>query len=210
VTASRARLAAVLAFLLASSTAAFAGAGTNDVGTNAPLPDLVRVRLETDAGDMELELDAKHAPVTARNFLRYVEAGHYDGGRFFRAVTMSNQPTNDVKIQVVQAEANTAHRREYFPAIPLERTRDTGLRHLDGSLSMARYGPDTARDSFSIVLGEQPEMDFGGKRNADGQGFAVFGRVTKGLEVARKIQAAPVNGQQLVTPVRIRTARRID
>jgi peptidyl-prolyl cis-trans isomerase A (cyclophilin A) len=75
---------------------------------------------------------------------------------------------------------------------------------------MARNGPDTARDSFSIVIGDQPEMDFGGRRNADDQGFAVFGRVVKGMDVAKKIQSGEVNGQQLLAPVRIRSAKRID
>lgn len=67
----------------------------------------------------------------------------------------------------------------------------------------AHTGPDTATHSFSIVLGEQPSMDFGGLRNADGQGFAVFGRVVRGLDVARKIQAQPADGQRLVVPVKI-------
>ena len=123
---------------------------------------------------------------------------------------MTNQPTNDVKIQVVQAQADTSRRRQYFPAIPLERTRDTGLRHLDGSLSMARNGPDTARDSFSICIGDQPEMDFGGKRNPDGQGFAVFGKVIVGMDVARRIQAGEANGQQLRKPVKILRTTRLD
>ena len=90
-----------------------------------------------------------------------------------------------------------------FAAIALERTRDTTLRHLDGALSMARTGPDTATHSFSIVLGDQPSMDFGGLRNPDGQGFAVFGRVVRGMDIARKIQAQPVEGQRLITPVNI-------
>jgi peptidyl-prolyl cis-trans isomerase A (cyclophilin A) len=185
--------AAAFCALAIHASASLADTNTTAAVTNQPLPDAVHVLLSTDAGDMELELDVKHAPLSARNFLRYVEAGHYDGGRFFRAVTMTNQPTNEFKIQVVQAEAS-----------------DTGLRHVDGSLSMARNGPDTARDSFSIVIGDQPEMDFGGRRNADGQGFAVFGRVVKGMDVAKKIQSGEVNGQQLLAPVRIRSAKRID
>jgi peptidyl-prolyl cis-trans isomerase A (cyclophilin A) len=202
--------AAAFCALAIHASASLADTNTTAAVTNQPLPDAVHVLLSTDAGDMELELDVKHAPLSARNFLRYVEAGHYDGGRFFRAVTMTNQPTNEFKIQVVQAEASPARRREFFPPIPLERTRDTGLRHVDGSLSMARNGPDTARDSFSIVIGDQPEMDFGGRRNADDQGFAVFGRVVKGMDVAKKIQSGEVNGQQLLAPVRIRSAKRID
>jgi peptidyl-prolyl cis-trans isomerase A (cyclophilin A) len=75
--------------------------------------------------------------------------------------------------------------------VPLERTSVTGLKHVDGAISMARSGPDTATGSFSVVIGDQPEMDFGGKRNADGQGFAVFGRIVGGMDVVKAIQASP-------------------
>ncbi len=172
--------------------------------------DKPQVRIETELGAIVVELEAKAAPITVSNFLSYVQDGLYEGGAFFRTVTLANQPTNDVKIEVVQAEANTARRRAYHPPIPLERTRDTGLRHLDGTLSMARYGPDTARDSFSICIGDQPSLDYGGKRNPDGQGFAAFGRVVSGMDVVRKIQAAPASGQNLRPPIRIQRAVRLD
>jgi peptidyl-prolyl cis-trans isomerase A (cyclophilin A) len=175
-----------------------------------PLPAAPQVRIETELGNIEVELDAKHAPITVSNFLHYVDAGHYTDGRFFRTVTLDNQPTNNIKIQVVQVEASPAAQRKVFPAIPLERTRDTGLRHRDGTLSMARYGPDTATDSFSIVIGDQPEMDFGGKRQADGQGFAAFGQVVKGMDVVRKIQASPAQEQQLRPAIRILRLTRLN
>ena len=177
-------------------------------GTHSKPP---RVRIETELGSFEVELDATRAPITVSNFLKYVDAGLYGGGSFFRTVTLSNQPNDAVKIQVVQMEANTARRRDYLPAIPLERTRDTGLHHHDGTLSMARNGPDTARDSWSICIGDQPEMDFGGRRNPDGQGFAAFGQVIQGMDVVRKIQAAPADARQRLTPpIRIRRAVRVD
>ncbi len=169
-----------------------------------------RVLLQTEAGDIEVVLFVREAPLTVTNFLRYVEAGFYTDGAFFRTVTSSNQPTNRIKIQVIQAQANPAKEREFFAPIRIERTRDTGLRHLDGTLSMARDGPDTAQDSFSICVGDQPELDFGGKRNPDGQGFAAFGKVVKGMEVVRRIQAGPAEGQLLKPPVSIRRARRLD
>ena len=109
-------------------------------------------------------------------------------------MTLDNQPTNTVKIQVIQAEANLTKEKEFYPPIPLERTRDTGLKHLDGTLSMARNGPDTAQASFDLP-GDQPELDFGGKRNPDGQGFAAFGRVTKGMDLVRKIHAGAAEGR---------------
>jgi len=166
-------------------------------------PDAPRVRIETDLGTIEVDLAAKQAPITVKNFLHYVQEGFFSDGTFFRTVTPSNQPTDKVKIQVVQARANQARAGGLFTPIPLERTRDTGLRHLDGTLSMARDKPDTAQDSFSVCVGDQPDLDFGGKRNPDGQGFAAFGKVVKGMDVVRKIHAAPAEGQRLTPPIRI-------
>jgi peptidyl-prolyl cis-trans isomerase A (cyclophilin A) len=116
---------------------------------------------------------------------------------------MDNQPTDSVKIEVIQGGIPREKRAEAFPAIPLERTRETGLRHVDGALSMARGGPNSATDSFFITIGDQPELDFSGKRNKDGQGFAAFGRVTKGFDVVRRIQSQPAQGQSLSAPVAI-------
>ncbi|MFO1514691.1 MAG: peptidylprolyl isomerase, partial [Verrucomicrobiota bacterium] len=171
--------------------------------------DKPRVQLLTSLGEIEVELYAKEAPVTVTNFLRYVLDGFYRDGQFFRTVTMDNQPTNNVKIQVIQAETVASRQNELFPPIPLERTRDTGIKHLDGTLSMARDGPDTAQDSFSICIGDQPELDFGGKRNPDGQGFAAFGRVVKGMDIVKQIHASPAKGQQLTPPIKIQGAFRV-
>lgn len=176
----------------------------------APLTDRPRVQFVTALGDIEVELDAKAAPVTVTNFLRYVLEGFYRNGEFFRTVTPDNQPTNDVKIEVLQARADPSREGEFFPPIPLERTHDTGLRHLDGTLSMARSGPDTAQDSFSICIGDQPELDFGGRRNPDGQGFAAFGRVVKGMDIVRIIHAMPADGQRLTPPCKIQGAFRLE
>jgi peptidyl-prolyl cis-trans isomerase A (cyclophilin A) len=168
----------------------------------------VRVVLETAMGEIELELDTARAPITAANFLRYVDEGHYDGGRFHRTVRLTNQPQNAVKIEVIQAGAAPPRALSAFPPIPLERTSVTGLRHADGTLSMARDGPDSAQSDFFICIGDQPSLDFGGARNPDGQGFAAFGRVVRGMEVVRKIQAAPADAQALAPPVSIVSARR--
>jgi peptidyl-prolyl cis-trans isomerase A (cyclophilin A) len=90
-----------------------------------------------------------------------------------------------------------------FPPIKLERTSVTKLLHKDGTLSMARDGPDTATSDFFICIGDQPSLDYGGKRNPDGQGFAAFGRVLLGMDVVRKIQAAPAEGQTLRPAIKI-------
>ncbi len=171
----------------------------------APLP---RVVLRTAQGEIVVEVDVARAPVTAANFLRYVDAGRYRGGAFHRTVTTApdNQPRSAVKIDVIQA--GPAPGPEFAP-VPLERTRDTGLRHVDGAISMARDGPDTATADFFVCVGAQPSLDFGGARNPDGQGFAVFGRVVSGMDVVRRIHAARAKGQSLDPPAAIRDAARI-
>jgi peptidyl-prolyl cis-trans isomerase A (cyclophilin A) len=176
-----------------------------------PAGPLPRVVIETEAGAITLEVDTVRAPVTAGNFLKYVDAGLYDGGRFHRTVTVTpdNQPQNAVKIAVIQAGASAARRGEFFPAIPLEATSTTKLTHADGVVSMARADPDSARDQFFICVGDQPELDAGGKRNPDGRGFAAFARVVDGMAVVRRIHAAPADGQALNPPVRIVRARRV-
>jgi peptidyl-prolyl cis-trans isomerase A (cyclophilin A) len=172
-------------------------------------PSIPRVRVETSLGAIVLELYPDKAPGTVANFLRYVDARHFDGGQFHRTVTPENQPNDSVRIEVVQASVAAARNGEAFPAIPLERTSVTGLRHLDGTLSMARGGPDSARSSFFVCIGDQPSLDFGGHRNLDGQGFAAFGRVVEGMDVVRRIQRSSANGQNLDPPIRISSARRM-
>jgi peptidyl-prolyl cis-trans isomerase A (cyclophilin A) len=169
---------------------------------------LVPVVLQTEKGDIEIELDEARAPKTVRNFLMYLDAGLYEGGVFHRTVTPDNQPNSPVKIEVIQAGINPARQSEDKAPIPLERTKDTGLKHVDGVLSMARDTPDTATSDFFICLGDQPELDFGGKRNPDGQGFAAFGRVVKGMDVVRAIQQSPRTEQKLTPPIKILKAMR--
>lgn len=168
-----------------------------------PKPQPVRVLIQTDKGDIEVVLDSQKAPNTTANFLKYVDGHFYDGGTFHRTVTPKNQPDNKVKIEVVQAGINPKKLKDEFKPIELERTRDTKLAHKNGTISMARDGPDTATSDFFICIGDQPELDFGGKRNPDGQGFAAFGRLVKGMEVVKKIQHAPADGQTLKPPVKI-------
>jgi len=170
----------------------------------------VRVRVQTELGDIVLEIERERAPNTAANFLRYLDAGHYDGGVFHRTVKMDNQPDSPVKIEVIQAGVNPARAGEGFPPIPLERTSVTGLRHTNGAISMARGMPDSATSGWFICINDQPSLDFGGARNPDGQGFAAFGRVVQGMEVVRAIQRAPnTDAQRLTPPIKILKAARI-
>jgi cyclophilin family peptidyl-prolyl cis-trans isomerase len=175
-----------------------------------PITESPRVQIDTALGSITVELDARRAPVTTQNFLRYVLEGFYSNGEFFRTVTPSNQPDDTVRIAVIQAGADPDRGvDEFYERIPLERTSVTGLRHLDGTISMARLGPDTATHSFFICIGDQPELDFGGKRNPDGQGFAAFGRVVEGMDLVREINAMPADGQSLDPPLRIQRAIRV-
>ena len=171
----------------------------------APQP---RVVIDTEAGQIEIELDATRAPRTAANFLRYVDEQFFDGtSSFYRTVTPGNQPDNLIKIAVIQGGADGT--RAAHDPIALERTSVTGLKHLDGAVSMARNGPDTATSEFFICVGNQPELDFGGRRNPDGQGFAAFGRVVRGLDIVKLIHERPADRQKLAPPVTIRTVRRV-
>jgi peptidyl-prolyl cis-trans isomerase A (cyclophilin A) len=177
----------------------------------------VRVRVQTEVGDIVVEVDQAKAPTTAANFLKYVDAGHYDGGTWHRTVKMDNQPESTVKIEVIQAGVNPAHAKSGFPPIALERTSVTGLLHKDGAISMARGAPDSATSGWFICINDQPSLDFGGARNPDGQGFAAFGRVITGMDVVRKIQMAPsstdrktnAEAQRLTPPIKIVKVARV-
>jgi peptidyl-prolyl cis-trans isomerase A (cyclophilin A) len=169
---------------------------------------MVHVVVQTDLGAIEMEIDAVRAPATAANFLKYVDAGLYDGGLFHRTVRPENQREKPVKIAVIQGAANAARKNDFFPPIALERTNQTGLRHKDGTVSMARAAVDTATEEFFICVGDQPELDFGGKRNPDGQGFAAFGHVVRGMEVVRRIQESTADGETLRPPIKIISVRR--
>ncbi len=175
-----------------------------------------RVQLVTPLGNIALLLRPDRAPLSANDFLRYVDSGAYNGGRFFRVV----RPDNDrghPPIDVVQGGARPGVKQG--PPVPHETTAQTGLRHIDGAISLTRDAPGTGSGAeFFICVGNQPGLDFGGKRNSDGQGFAVFGRVTAGMDVVLRIWKLDASGasdepytkgQILRSPVPISTARRL-
>jgi len=167
-----------------------------------------KVLIETELGDIIAEIYTEKAPVTSSNFMRYIGDKLYDGTNFFRVVTKEeSSPNPGVPIEVIQG--GQVEKAKQFPPIEHETTEMTGLKHLNGALSMARYRPGTAASSFSIIINDQPEMDFGGKRQPDGQGFAVFGYVVSGMEIARKIHQQPRERQSLKPPIRIISIRLI-
>jgi len=178
-----------------------------------------RVQIATTMGKITVELYADKAPITVANFLRYVDEKRYHGGKFYRVVRMDNQANSPVKIEVIQGGLQNDSLK-MLPPISQETTNKTGILHLDGAISMARGAPESGASEFFVCINAQPDLDFGGKRNPDGQGFAAFGRVTKGMKVVRKIQQGqtgtpgPTNAysnpkQLLLQPVVIKTIRRM-
>ena len=163
--------------------------------------DKVIVEISTELGNITIEIYDKHAPLTSSNFLRYVDDGIFKETMFYRVVTKANQPLNEIKIEVIQGGLYSEEKM--YEAIAHETTEDTGILHKDGIISMARNEPGTATSEFFICIGDQPELDFGGRRNPDGQGFAAFGRVIEGMDVVRKIQQQPEAEQMLTHQVRI-------
>ena len=174
----------------------------------------VRVALETDRGTILVEVYPQIAPLSAGDFLRHVDEGLFNAAGFYRVV----RPDNDHGAPMISVVQGGVLDMEAAPAgIAHETTASTGLRHVDGTLSIARGQPGTgSAAAFFIVLGDQPSLDFGGMRNPDTQCFAAFGKVIDGMEVVREINAinadAPtdddyVRGQILAEPVRFRAKR---
>jgi peptidyl-prolyl cis-trans isomerase A (cyclophilin A) len=188
---------------------AAAGAGRPDAKPT-PLPDEVRVRLETDAGPIVLALDAKRAPVTAANFVRYVEERRFDGTSFYRAA-----PTKGARARGFIQGGIRRNYRLMLPPIPHEPTSVTGLKHEAGTISMARAEEGAgAMGDFFILTAAMPAMD----ANGGDEGYAAFGRVVEGMDVVRRILGSPrvenagrgaMRGQMLEQPVRIASARRL-
>ena len=158
--------------------------------------------IRSEIGEIYARLDLRRAPVTSLNFLRYVDAGLFDSSCFYRVVRFDNQPKDSVRIEVIQG-GRYDNEDNGFPPIIHETTELTGIRHRNGTVSMARSTPGSATSEFFICVGDQPELDFGGKRNPDRQGFAAFGKVIKGMDVVRQIHATNSSGQYLEKPVLI-------
>lgn len=186
------------ATLVLAAAAAETAARPGAAATTPVQPPTIPVRLETPFGDIDIAVDTVNAPITATNFLKYVDGGFYDGGRFHRTTrpdTYNPLLPNRPPMAIIQGGINPAA-HPGIPPIPLERTSVTGLKHVVGVVSMARGGPDTATSDFFIMLDDQPSLDFGGKRFDDAQGAAAFGRVTAGLDVVKLIQQRPVSDRQ--------------
>ncbi len=168
------------------------------------------VVIETELGDIKIKIYQDDAPVTAANFLKYVDGDHFRGASLYRVVRKGNQPDNDIKIEVIQGGLGRSEHEGRLPPIEHETTDKTGVLHKDGVISMARLAPGTASSEFFICVGDQPELDLGGRRNPAGQGFAAFGKVIAGMDVVRKIHQEPADGQSLASPIGITAVLKVD
>lgn len=152
--------------------------------------------IKTELGEITVELYADKAPVTTTNFLRYVDSSLFMNSCFYRVVRLDNQTTDQVKIEVIQGGRWENEDKGFEPIIH-ETTKISGILHRNGVISMARSAPGSATSEFFICVGDQPELDFGGRRNKDGQGFAAFGKVIKGMKVVKKIHSIAAPKQYL-------------
>ena len=163
------------------------------------------ITLTTPLGEIKAELFSKNAPITVNNFLSYLSQNRYDEAHFYRVVHLKNQPANEIKIEVIQGGLGLENHPMRLKSIKHETTNKTGIKHKNGTLSMARLDPGTANSEFFICINDQPELDYGGKRNPDGQGFAAFGKVIEGLDIVKIIQNKKSNSQILndIIPIKI-------
>jgi peptidyl-prolyl cis-trans isomerase A (cyclophilin A) len=195
-------LGILLVFLLA---VACCGCNSRDKAVN----QRVGITIETGEGEIEIELYGDKAPASTKAILAIIDQQLYDNSSFYRVLNNENQPSADFKSELLQGGLwSRTKKKPELPAIPHESTKMTGLRHLTGSVSLARLEPGTATSEFFICMADDDGLDFGGKNNADGQGYAVIGKVTQGMDVVRKIYRKPESDQYFDPPVPIFSIRR--
>lgn len=200
-----------LALALCLSLSAMPAAAQPVPPSGAPQAQMIRVALQTSEGAIVLDLDQTHAPVTTANFLRYIDAKRLDGVSFYRAMALGEG------LGLIQGGPRNDPKR-IFPPIAHEPTSQTGILHGDGTISMARYDPGSANADFFITVGALPSLDANPAATGDTAGFAAFGHVVEGMDIVRKILAAPksptegegvMKGQMLDPKILIMTARRV-
>ena len=163
------------------------------------------VKIETNFGDIIVELYPEKAPITVTAFLSYVDSGYYKGASFYRVLKEEDQPSNAFKSELIQGGIwQTKNKLQTsLKGIPHETTKETGILHENGAISLARSDPGTANSEFFICIGNQPAYNYGGAANTDGQGFAAFGKVIKGMEFVKQIHSQPDNQTSFLPPIEI-------
>jgi peptidyl-prolyl cis-trans isomerase A (cyclophilin A) len=164
-----------------------------------------KILIKTPFGDIKGEIFEDKSPVTSKNYLRYVNKKLYDKTSFLRTVRLENQKDSEVKIELISG--GVVPKEKSYPPIDHETTKKTGIKHLDGTISMSRGEPGSAASRFFICVGDQPELDYGGLRNPDGH--AAFGQVIEGMDVVRMIHQQQSEGQALNPPIEIISVRKI-
>ena len=168
-------------------------------------PTKPHIQIQTEKGDIEIELYPLRAPKTVAAFLSYIDSGYFFNSNFYRALTMENQPSNAPKTELIQGGIWKTNNKlaVRIPGIPHENTGQTGIPHDEGVISLARAQPGTAGTEFFICLSKQPGLDLGGENVPDKQGYATFGKVVKGMWVVRKISQQNESDQYFSPPVAI-------
>jgi peptidyl-prolyl cis-trans isomerase A (cyclophilin A) len=161
------------------------------------------VQILTRYGNIEVELFLGNAPKSVAAFLSYVDSGYYKNSSFYRALNEDNQPTGNAETAIIQGGIWETKHGMKIPGIPHESTQQTKLTHGNGSISLARQEPGTANTEFFICIGDQKGFDFGGSNNPDGQGYAAFGQVVKGMDIIIQFYTQPTNGDRLQQPIEI-------
>ncbi len=172
--------------------------------------DNFNVKIETQYGDIIVELYPEKAPKSVAAFLSYVDAGLYKNSSFYRVLKEENQPSSAFKSQLIQGGIWQSNNKKAvtLKGIPHETTQQSGILHTNGTISLARTAPGTASSEFFICVGDQPTYDYGNNANPDKLGYAAFGRVIKGMDVVQKIHSQPEDGENFNPPVLIADIKR--
>ncbi|MFS8082827.1 MAG: peptidylprolyl isomerase [Ginsengibacter sp.] len=181
------------------------------LGCSQPKYNQPAIKIETNFGDIILELYPHKAPETVKAFLSFVDSGLYKNSSFYRVLKAEDQPSSSFKTDLIQGGIWQVDYKKQFSlkGIPLETTRETGLHNVDGAISLARTTANSGNCEFFICIGDQSAYDYGGKANADGLGYAVFGKVVKGMDVVRQIQSQPDNATTFTPPLLIKNIVRL-
>ena len=169
------------------------------------------VKIETNFGDIIVELYPEKAPQTVAAFLSYIDSGYFKQTSFYRVLKKEDQPSIAFKSELIQGGLWGTNNKLLITlkGIPHETTKETGLLHKDGTISLARTAPGTASSEFFICVGDQPAYDYGGAANADGQGFAAFGKVIEGMEFVKQIHSQADNNTTFTPLIPIKNIVRL-
>lgn len=171
------------------------------------------IRIKTIFGDIYVELYPDKAPKTVAGFLSFVDSGYFRETNFYRVLKKEDQPSNAFKSEIIQGGLwkSNLEKQKTIPGIPHETTRETGILHKAGVISLARMEAGTASTEFFICLTDQPVYDYGGGASPEEEklGYSAFGRVVEGFDVVKKIYNQPDLGTQFITPVRIFNIERV-